>query len=149
MKWSETYQSNKSNEKQAKAKMSVVDAFSPEEAIHFASKMYKRRCEGWGDETQALEDVAGWCGMSPRSFKRLMKGETKDIGLRLYRKVRGAFLDYNLRLILQLQNEVKAIEEAHGHAPVADIAAKVSALEAEARAAKAIIKSHPRPANQR
>ncbi|WP_037076125.1 hypothetical protein [Neorhizobium vignae] len=149
MKWSETHHLAATNNSKAKATMSAVDAFSPEEAQLFAEKMFRRRCEGWGDETQALDEVSGWCGMSPRSFKRLMKGEFKDFGLRSYRRVRGAFLDFNLRLIHQLQNEVKAVEEAHGHAPVADIAAKLEALEAEARAAKARVKTYPKPANQR
>lgn len=149
MKWSETHQSEDATQTEAKAEMSAVSAFSPEEAIHFATSMFRRRCEGWGDEGQALDDVSKLCGMSPRSFKRLMKGETKDIGLRLYRKVRGAYLDFNHRLILQLQNEIRAVEEAHGHAPVSDIAADVAALESQVRAAKAVIKTHPRAANTR
>lgn len=135
--------------KQEANAMSAVDAYSPEEAVHFATKMFKRRCEGWGDETNALEEVSGWCGMSPRSFKRLIKGQTKDLSLRFYRRIRGAYLDFNLRLISQLQNEVKALEETHGNAPVADIAASLEAIEAEVRAAKSIIKKHPKPANQR
>lgn len=122
--------------------MSAVDAYSPEEAIHFASKMFKRRCEGWGDETQALEEVSGWCGMTPRSFKRLMKGDFKDLGLRTYRKVRGAYLDFNQRLLAQIQHEIKALEEIHGHAPVADIATSLEAIEAQIRAEKAAIKAN-------
>lgn len=149
MKWTETNQSVATTKTEAKAKMSVVDAFSPEEAMLFAQKMFERRCTGWGDETDALDEVSRWCGMSPRSFKRLMKGDFKDFGLRPYRRVRAAFINFNLRLVAQLQNEVKEIEEAHGHVPVADIAASLEALEAEMRAAKRIITTHPKPANQR
>lgn len=149
MKWSETNNSSATGKTEAKAQMYAVDAFSPEEASSFAKTMFKRRCEGWGDETQALEEVSGWCGLSPRSFKRLMKGETKDVGIGLYRRVRMAYLNYTLRLIAQLQNEVKTIEEVHGHAAVGDIMASVEALEAKARAAKEIQIQHPRPANRR
>lgn len=118
--------------------MSVVDAFSPEEATMFARKMFERESTGWGDEERALKKVARRCGMTASSFKRLIKGQRKVIDGRLIGRIRGSYLDFCLSLITQLQDEVKAIEEVHGHAAVADILADVEALEAKARSAKAI-----------
>jgi AraC-like DNA-binding protein len=136
MKLSETRQSA-ANNNEAKA-MYAVHAIDPERAAEYADRMYRRRVEGWGDEERALEEVSRWCGMSPRSFKRLMKGQFKDPTLRMFGRVRSAYLDYCLRLINELKHEVQTDEEIYGHAAVGDIIADVEALQAKALAAKAI-----------
>jgi len=123
--------------------MSAVDAIGLERAAQYATKMFQRRVAGWGDEDRALAEVSGWCGMSPRSFKRLMKGQTKDVGLGLFGRVRSAYLNYCLSLIRQLKHEVEIDEEIYGHAALGDIIADVEALEAKALAAKAIKIGNP------
>ncbi|WP_459459075.1 hypothetical protein [Rhizobium sp. No.120] len=137
MKCSETQHSvfdlNSGNEAKA---MSVVDAYSPEEATLLARKMYERECSGWGDEERAITKLARQCGISAVSFKRLMKGQRKIYDIVLCNRVRSVYVNFCLSLIKQLENEVKAVEEVHGHAAVSDILAGVEALEAKARAAK-------------
>jgi hypothetical protein len=123
---------------EAKA-MSLVDAYSPEEARLLARKMFERECSGWGDETRAITKLARQCGISAVSFKRLMKGERKIYDTVLCNRVRSVYVNFCLSLIKQLEHEVKAVEEVHGHDAVSDILAGVEALEAKARAAKARI----------
>lgn len=120
--------------------MSVVDAYSPEEAVLIARKMFERECSGWGDEERAIEKLARQCGISAVSFKRLMKGQRKIFDIGLCNRIRSVYINFCLALISQLQHEVKVIEEVHGHAAVSDILADVEALEAKARAAKEQIK---------
>lgn len=114
----------------------VIDAFSPEEARLLANKMYRHESAGWGDEERALSKVARQCGMSAISFKRLMKGQRKGVDVGLSKRIRLAYLNLCNSLIAQLQNDVKAIEETHGHDAVADFKDNVDDLAAQVRAAK-------------
>lgn len=125
--------------KKAKA-MSVVDAYSPEEARIVATKMFRRECAGWGDEERALEKVARQCGMTATSFKRLMKGQRKIVDVLLCKRIRLAYLNLCHSLMAQIQNDVEAIEEAYGHDAVADFIDEVEALDARVRIAKAAAK---------
>lgn len=135
MKCTETQQSVSDFEK-AKA-MYLVDAYSPEEATLVARKMFERECAGWGDEERALKKLARHCGMSAVSFKRLMKGQRKVVDVLLCKRVRLAYLDICHTLMAQIQNDIKAIEEAHGHDAVADFIDEVEGLDARVNAAKA------------
>lgn len=141
MKCAETQQkvSNFKTGNEAKA-MSLVDAYSPEEARIVAEKMFRRECDGWGDETRALEKVARQCGMTAVSFKRLIKGKRKGVDLKLSRRIRLAYLNLCHSLMAQLQNDIKAIEEAYGHDAVADFIDEVEDLDARVRVAKAAAK---------
>jgi hypothetical protein len=121
---------------EAKAMSYVVDAYSPEEATLLARKMFERECKGWGDEDRAITKLARQCGISAVSFKRLMRGQRKIFDTMLCRNIRTAYVNFCLSLIKQLEHEVKAVEEVHGHDAVSDILAGVEALEAKARAAK-------------
>ncbi|MGR9413141.1 hypothetical protein [Rhizobium leguminosarum] len=123
---------------EAKA-MSFVDAYSPEEAVLIAKKMFERECSGWGDEERAMKKLARQCGISAVSFKRLMKGQRKTFDVGLCNRIRVTYKNFCLSLISQLLHEVKVIEEVHGHAAVSDILADVEALEEKARAAFAEI----------
>ncbi|MFP5078280.1 hypothetical protein ACLE20_13310 [Rhizobium sp. YIM 134829] len=114
--------------------MSIADFYSPERAAHYAERMFKRRVEGWGDETRALEDVAGWCRLSARSLKRIIKRETKVIGVETLGRIHQAYVNFNLRLIAELKHELKMEEEIYGHAALADLINEVEALEAKASA---------------
>ncbi|MCZ4500985.1 MAG: hypothetical protein JWQ74_3540 [Marmoricola sp.] len=136
MKWSETRQSA-ANNNEAKS-MYAVDAISPERATDYAKKLFEMRVRGWGDENDALEDVSARVGISERSFKRLMKGETKDPGLRLFARVRAAYLDYCHSMIKRLQDEIAIEKEIHGHAAFEDIGADVEVLVRKVEAAKKI-----------
>lgn len=116
--------------------MSVVDAFSPEEAIIFARKMFKRECEGWGDEERALDILARRCGLSAISYKRLMNGKRKTVDGRLILRIRQTYFNFCLSLMKQLHHEAMKIGEVHGYDAVESILADVEALEAKTRAEK-------------
>jgi hypothetical protein len=138
MKCTETQQLKSENRTGIEAKaMSLVDAYSPEEARLLATRMFERECSGWGDEERAIAKLARQCGMSAISYKRLMKGQRKVYDTTLCRTVRSVYVNFCLSLIKKLENEVKAVQEVHGHDAVSDILAGVEALEAKARAAKA------------
>ena len=124
----------------AKRMSAVPDAYTPELAALYAQKMVQRRTKGWGDDTNAVDEVAGWCGMSGRALKRLMNGERKIVGLDTYGRIHRAYVNYCLRMIRQLKHEVQITEEVHGLAAVADIFDEVAALEARAEAALTVAK---------
>lgn len=123
--------------KEAKA-MSVVDAYSPEEAVLVAKKMFQRECSGWGDEDRALGKLARQFGISAVSVKRLIKGQRKVMDVRLCKKIRLSYLTACHSLMAQLQNEIKSIEEAYGHDAVADFMDEAEVLQAKVDAAKAV-----------
>lgn len=116
--------------------MSVVDAFSPEAAAQYAEKMFRLRCEGWGDEARALKDIAKKCGMSPRSVKRLIKRETKDVGLSAFGKIRAAYLAYCNTLIREIQHDLAIDRERYGDAPFESFDAEIQALAEKVRRAQ-------------
>lgn len=126
MKRNETRHSA-ANNNEAKA-MSFVDASSPERAKDYARNLYDMRVRGWGSKTRALDDVADWSGMTPRSYERLMRGETKEPGETVFFRVRAAYLNYCHLLVRRLQKQIEIEEEKHGHAALEDIGAEVSAL---------------------
>lgn len=125
----------------AKRMSAVPDAYTPELAALYAKKMVQRRTKGWGDDTNAVDEVANWCGMSGRALKRLINGERKIVGLDTYGRIHRAYVNYCLRMIRQLKHEVEITEEVHGHAAVADIIGEVEALEARAEAALSVAKT--------
>lgn len=112
--------------------MSAVNAFSPERAAQYAEQMFELRCKGWGDETRALDDIAKKCGMSARSLKRVIKRETKDIGVITFGRIHKAYVKFCLSLIEQLNHKIEQAEREHGDAAFADIAADVELLQAKA-----------------
>jgi hypothetical protein len=118
--------------KQEANAMSAVNAFSPERAAEYAEQMFELRCKGWGDETRALEDIARKCGMSARALKRVIKRETKDIGVITFGRIHKAYVTFCLSLIDQLNNKIERAEREHGKDAFADIAADVEALQAKA-----------------
>lgn len=135
MKWQETDQSVATTKTEAK-RMSVVDAFSPEAASEYARRIYRRKYQHWGDEAKALEEMSFTCGLTPRSLKRLMKGETKDPGIRVFGRIRKAYLDFCARQLAELQNELEAEKARFGDAAFADLDQEVEVLAEKVRRAK-------------
>lgn len=116
--------------------MSTADAIGPQRAKSYAEKLFQLRVRGWGDETDALKDVANWSLMTPRSFKRLMTGETKEPSLGMYARVRAAYLDYCHKLVRQLEHEIEVEKEVHGDEAFEDLGAEVAVLRSKIQAAK-------------
>jgi len=118
--------------------MYVVDAFNPDEETRaYARKLFKRRVEGWGDETRALEDCAQWTHMTARSFKRLISGETKNPGA-FFSKVRKGYLDYCARKAAELQSEIEFEKARYGNVRIGDLDQDVDALVAKIEAARSV-----------
>lgn len=117
--------------------MSCVDAFTPEMTAAYARKMIERESRGSGDQLNALEKVGRACGMTPRSLRRLINGETKDPGLTVFGRVRAAYLELCDRQIKQLQHEVETDKVRFGDATAfADLDHEIEALAAKLRKAK-------------
>lgn len=136
MKWQETDHSISAGTKKANAKMSVVEAFSPETAAEYARRIYRRKYSNWGDEAKALEEMSFVCGLTPRSLKRLMKGETKDPGIRVFGRIRKAYLDFCSRQLAELQTELEVEKARFGDAHFEDLDREMEALAEKLRRAK-------------
>ncbi|MGV1769127.1 hypothetical protein ACQZ6B_03015 [Agrobacterium vitis] len=75
--------------------------------------------------------------MTPRSFKRLISGETKQAGT-FFSQGRKAYLDYCARKVAELQNEIQAEKARYGNVRVGDLDHEVEALVAKIEAARAV-----------
>ena len=111
--------------------MSSAQAFGAEDAAMYAKRMLERESRGWGDQSNALDKIGRKCGMSSRSLRRLLNGERKDGGARVFHGVRSAYLDHCSRLIAGLQAELDADQRKYGDAALADLENEVQALVAK------------------
>ena len=118
--------------------MYAVDAFSPEDARAYAEKLFKLRVEGWGDETRALEECAGWSRMTPLGFKRLMSGKTKEPSLGVFGRVRKAYLEYCARKAAELLTIIEEEKAVNGNVRIGTLDTEVSNLVARIEAARSI-----------
>ena len=116
--------------------MVSADAFSPDLAAQYARKMVEGETKGNGDQMNALERVGRRCGLNPRSLRRLINGETKDPGIRVFAAVRSAYLDFCARRIVELQTELTREIARYGDEPFEDLAAQAEALAAKIEAAR-------------
>lgn len=116
--------------------MSSVNAFSPDRASGYAKKLFEMRVKGWGDAPRAVSDCARRSNMSPRSYERLMKGETKDPSMTIFGRVRKAYLDYCHEQIERLQHEIAIEMTRSGDESFEDLAAEAEALAAKIEAAR-------------
>jgi hypothetical protein len=119
--------------------MVYVDAIGPggeSRAQQYAKKLFQLRNKGWGDEPEALKEVATRSRVSPRSFKRIMKGEVEakeSIGAR----IRNAYLAYCAELVSRLQHEIEVEQKVHGDAAdFQDLGEEVEILARKIEAAR-------------
>lgn len=120
--------------------MSSVGAFGAEDAATYARRMVERESRGWGDQANAFATVSRKCGMSPRSLRRLLNGERKDGGARVFPGVRSAYLDHCSKLISGLQAELDADRRKYGDAALADLEDEIQALVEKLAARKEALK---------
>lgn len=142
MKWKEIRQATaRGRESEV---FNVIAAKPPATARECAEELFQLRHKGWGDETEALKDVAKAFRMTPRSLKRLIKGETKEVSETLSWRIRTAYLAVCQRLITDLENRVNGDLERYGNeASLRDIARSVASLQDKARAAKEALGAGP------
>ncbi|NTG07121.1 hypothetical protein [Rhizobium rhizogenes] len=116
--------------------MSSVDALHPDLAAKYARKMVERESRGNGDQMNALERVGRRCGMTARSLRRLLNGETRDPGIAVFGRIRAAYLDLCARQIAELQHEIDIEKARIGDASFEDLDREVEALADKVRRAK-------------
>lgn len=116
--------------------MSSVDALNPDLAVKYARKMVERESRGNGDQMNALERVGRRCGMTARSLRRLLNGETRDPGIAVFGRIRAAYLDLCQRQISELQHEIEIEKARFGDASFEDLDREVEALAEKLRQAK-------------
>lgn len=125
---------NPINSSKAKTMSSVE--FTPEMTAAYARKMVERESRGNGDQLNALERVGRRCGMTARSVRRLINGETKDPSVSVFSKVRSAYLEYCARQIAELQHEIETEKARTGGDTFEDLGAEAEALAARIEAAR-------------
>jgi transcriptional regulator with XRE-family HTH domain len=116
--------------------MSSVDALHPDLAEKYARKMVERESRGNGDQMNALERVGRRCGMTARSLRRLLNGETRDPGIAVFGRIRAAYLDLCARQIAELQHEIEIEKARIGDASFEDLDREVEVLAEKVRQAK-------------
>jgi len=116
--------------------MSTVEAFSSEVTASYARKMIERESRGNGDQLNALDRVGRRCGLTARSLRRLINGETKDPGIAVFARVRAAYLEYCARQVAELQHEIEFEKTRFGDEHFQDLDAEASALAQKIKAAK-------------
>lgn len=89
-----------------------------------------------GGERFALDAVARKCGISARSLKRFISGQSKENDLRRNINIRTAYRRFLAQKIEEMQAEIQAIDEADAAYDVWDIDLKIAALETKLKERK-------------
>lgn len=114
-----------------------VNAISPEAAQQYAKRIYDNEYSAWGDKDRALSRAGFLTGLTPRSFERLIKGETKDPGIRVFAKIHQAYLNYCSRQIAALQTELEVAKTRYGGTcDLVDLEEEIQALARRVQSAK-------------
>lgn len=118
--------------------MYAVDAFSPDdEARAYAKKLFKGVASGWGDEPTTLEECARLTATTPRSFKRIVSGETKNPA-KFFGRLRKGYLDWCARKAAELLSDIEAEKARYGNVRIGDLDQEVLSLVARIDAARAV-----------
>lgn len=117
--------------------MTNVDAFSLGiTARKYARKMVELESRGNGDQLNAMERVGSDCGMTARSIRRLINGETKDPGVSVFARIYQAYLDLCERHIEKLTRELEDSKQGISDAAFADFDSEIASLRQRLNAAK-------------
>ncbi|QQM29321.1 hypothetical protein JET14_13405 [Martelella lutilitoris] len=77
-------------------------------------------------------EATKWCarraGMNVRSLQRLINGEMKDPGIRLFEPLRLAYVETLSRRIAELQMEASIASAVSDHAPISELDREISAI---------------------
>lgn len=123
-----------SAEKKAKA-MGGVAVLGPDMPAAYVRKMIEMETRGNGDQMNAIERVSRDVGMSPRSVRRLVNGET-DPGMKLFARIHKAYLDKCARMAAALLHQIEVEKARFGSEHFEDIGAEALALRAKIEARK-------------
>lgn len=118
--------------------MYAVQAFSPdEEARAYAQKLFRGVSAGWGGEPEALDECARLTATTPRSFKRIVTGETKSPS-KFFGRLRKGYLDWCARKAAELLADIEAEKARYGNVRIGDLDEEVLSLVARIDAARAV-----------
>lgn len=117
--------------------MTNVGAFSLGNAARkYARKMVELESRGNGDQLNAMQRVGSDCGMTSRSIRRLINGETKDPGVSIFARVYAAYLEVCERHIQKLTRELEESKQGLSDAAFADFDTEIASLRKKLNAAK-------------
>lgn len=81
-----------------------------DEIRQYARKMIERESRGNGDQVNALIRIGALCGMQPRTLRRLINGESKDVRGRDAGNILAAYQTHLSSQISQFQSELEAVQ---------------------------------------
>jgi transcriptional regulator with XRE-family HTH domain len=132
-KTSDQFLANDNKKREAKA-MSGVNAFTPDLAAAYARKMIELESRGNGDQLNALERVGRRVGMTARSLRRLVNGETKDPGISLFARIHAAYLEQCGKMAASLLQQIEIEKARFGSEHFEDLGAELQALRSKIEA---------------
>lgn len=134
-KISARFRANVTQQGKTKA-MSAVDAFGPKDAEVFARKMIQKESKGLGDQMNAMERVAGRCGVTARQLRRFLAGEIKRPDWDLIQGIRIGWIGLWEEQIRKLQTELDIQKARFGSDYFQDLDAEAQALAAKIQSRK-------------
>lgn len=115
--------------------MSSIPVLGPDLPASYVRKMIEMESRGNGDQLNAMERVGRDIGVSARSIRRLVSGET-DPGMKLFTRIHRAYLDKCARMAAALLNQIEIEKARFGSEHFEDIGAEALALRAKIEARK-------------
>lgn len=124
-----------SNENNTGKTMSSVPVLGPDLPAAYVRKMIEMESRGNGDQLNAMERVGRDIGISARSIRRLVSGET-DPGMKLFTRIHRAYVDKCSRMAAALLHQIEIEKARFGSEHFEDIGAEALALRAKIEARK-------------
>lgn len=115
--------------------MSSVPVLGPDLPAAYVRKMIEMESRGNGDQLNAMERVGRDIGISARSIRRLVSGET-DPGMKLFTRIHRAYVDKCSRMAAALLHQIEIEKARFGSEHFEDIGAEALALRAKIEARK-------------
>ncbi|WP_156528543.1 hypothetical protein [Sinorhizobium glycinis] len=137
-KFSDRILTSAKTKEEAKTMGSV--ALSPDMASSYAKQMVELESRGNGDQMNALERVGRNVGMTARSLRRLINGET-DPSVSLLVRIHKAYLDLCARKAESLMQKIEAEKARFGSEHFEDLSAELQALRAKIDARREGVKN--------
>lgn len=105
-----------------------------DEIRQYARKMIERESRGNG-QMNALIRIGALCSMQPRSLRRLINGENKDVLIRDAGNILAAYQTHLSSQISQFQSELEAVQARLDAMSIGPIGEEIEALSEKLRLA--------------